>query len=60
MNEVTRLDIAVAIGKLDTVLAGLQDVRDSNAIWQDVAMIERVERIWKQLEKLQEELDNSI
>ena len=60
MNEVTRLDVEIAIAKTGTVIYSLQDIRECNAIWKDPPMIEKVERIWKQLEELQEFLDNSI
>ena len=60
MNEVTRLDVEIAIAKTGTVIYSLQDLLDTNAIWKTPPMIEKVNDIWKRLEKLQEELDNSI
>ena len=60
MNEITRLDIEIAIAKLTSLLAVLSDVRESNAVWKDMEMIGRVERIWKQVDDLQTELDNSL
>ena len=60
MNEVTRLDVDMAIAKLNALLAVLDNIRDSNAVWKDLEMIKRVERIWKSIEALQSELDESI
>lgn len=60
MNEITRLDIEIAIAKLNSLLAVLGDIRDSEAIWKDTSMISRVDRIWKDVEKFQEALDDSI
>jgi len=59
MNDITRLDIEVSIAKLNSLLAVLGDIRDGDAIWKDTEMIRRIDRLWKSIEELQLELDNS-